>query len=53
MDCEFHLQDPTSPGTVYLLEAIFKALRGAESGTGLFAFASRGGVDSLIDDPET
>ena len=53
MDCEFHLQDPTSPGTVYLLEAIFKALHGAESCTGLFAFASRGGVDSLIEDPET
>ena len=52
MDCEFHLQDPTSPDTVYLFEAIIEAAHGAESCTGLFAFASRAGVDSLIGDPE-
>ena len=52
MDCEFHLQDPASPDTVYLLEAIVDALRGAASCKGMFAFASRGGVDSLIGDPE-
>ena len=52
MDCEFHLQDPTSPNTVYLLEAIIEAARDAESCMGLFAFASRAGVDSLIGDPE-
>ncbi len=52
MDCRFHLQGPTSPDTVYLFEAIVEAARGAESCTGLFAFASRAGVDSLIGDPE-
>ena len=52
MDCEFHFQDPASPGTVYLLEAIIDASRGAASCSGIFAFASRGGVDSLVDDPE-
>ena len=52
MDCEFHLQDPTSPNTVYLFEAIIEAARDAESCMGLFAFASRAGVDSLIGDPE-
>ncbi len=53
MDCEFHLQDPTSPDTVYLFEAIIGASRGAATCTGMFAFASRAGVDSLIGDPET
>ena len=52
MDCEFHLQDPTSPDTVYLFEAIIASAREAASCTGLFAFASRGGVESLIGDPE-
>ena len=52
MECEFHLQDPTSPDTVYLFEAIIDAARDASSCAGLFAFASRGGVDSLIGDPE-
>ena len=52
MDCEFHFQDPVSPDTVYLLEAIIEASRGAESCSGIFAFASRGGVDSLVCDPE-
>lgn len=52
MDCEFHLQDPTSPKTVYLFEAIIEAARGAASCEGLFAFASRAGVDSLIGDQE-
>ena len=52
MDCEFHFQDPASTDTVYLLEAIIDASRGAESCSGIFAFASRGGVDSLLGDPE-
>ena len=52
MDCEFHFQDPASPDTVYLLEAIIDASRGAASCSGIFAFASRGGVDSLLGDPE-
>ena len=53
MDCELHVQDPTSAETVYLFEAIIDASRGATSCTGMFAFASRAGVDSLIEDPET
>ena len=52
MDCEFHLQDPTLSDPVYLLEAILDASRGAVSCMGMFAFASRAGVDSLIVDPE-
>ena len=52
MDCAFHLQDPTSPNTVYLFEAIIEAARDAESCMGPFAFASRAGVDSLLEDPE-
>ena len=52
MHCEFHFQDPASPDMVYLLEAIIDASRGAASCSGIFAFASRGGVDSLIGDPE-
>ncbi len=50
MVCEFHLQDPTAPDTVYLFEAIVKAADGAQSCTGLFAFASSAGVDYLIRD---
>lgn len=53
MEYEFHLQDPTSRDTVYLFEAIVEALSGAESCEGMFAFASRAGVDSLIGDPAT
>ena len=52
MDCEFHLQDPTSSDPVYLLEAILEASHGAVSCMGMFAFASRSGVDSFIVDPE-
>ena len=52
MDYEFHLQDPTLSDPVYLLEAILDASRGATSCIGMFAFASRAGVDSLIVDPE-
>lgn len=51
MDCEFHIQDPRSPDTIYLLEAIVGASRGAASCSGIFAFASRNGVDYLVDDP--
>lgn len=53
MDYEFRLQDPTSPQTVYLFEEIIKALATAESWRGIFAFASRDGVDSLFLDPVT
>lgn len=52
MNCEFHFQDPASANTTYLLEAIIDASRGATSCSGVFAFASRGGVDSLIGDRE-
>ena len=52
MNVAFHIQDPTSPDTVYLFEAIIGALRGASLCMGMFAFASRAGVDSLIGDPE-
>lgn len=50
MEYEFHLQDPTSPSTTYLFEAIIAAAREACSWRGMFAFASRGGVDALLRD---
>lgn len=53
MDCRFYFQDPTSASTVYLCEAILEASRGASSCEGIFAFATRGGVDALLEDPET
>ena len=52
MNCEFHFQDPASANTTYLLEAIIDASRGATFCSGMFAFASRAGVDSLIGDRE-
>lgn len=52
MEYEFHLQDPTSAQTVYLFEAIVAAARGATTCDGMFAFASRAGVDALIADAE-
>lgn len=52
MDYKFQLQDPTDPDTVYLLEAIIDAAREASSWNGVFAFASRNGVDALMADPE-
>lgn len=52
MEYEFHLQDPTCPSTVYLFEAIISAVRNAAEWRGMFAFASRGGVDALLADPE-
>jgi HKD family nuclease len=51
MEYEFHLQDPTSPLTAYLFEALMHAAAGASEWKGMFAFASRSGVDTLIFDP--
>ncbi len=51
MDYEFHVQDPTSPDTVYLFEAIIDAAQGATELCGIFAFASLGGVRALVTDP--
>lgn len=48
---EFHLQDPTSPETVYLFEAIVGAVQGAVRWRGIFAFVTRNAVDTLISDP--
>ena len=52
LEYEFHVQDPTTPDTVYLFEAIIGAVKGAASCAGIFAFASRAGVDSLFGDLE-
>lgn len=52
MNCRFHFQDPTSADTVYLCEAILEASKGASSCEGVFAFASRAGVDALLEDPQ-
>lgn len=51
MDFEFCVQDPTDPGTRYLYEAIIGAAAEATTWRGMYAFATRGGVDQLIEDP--
>lgn len=51
MDFEFCIQDPTDPETHYLYEAIVDAAMEATTWRGLYAFATRGGVDQLIEDP--
>lgn len=51
MEYQFCIQDPTSPNTIYHYEAIISALQGAVVWNGMYAFASRGGVDMLISDP--
>lgn len=52
MEYEFNIQDPSQPKTLYLAEAIIAALPNAAVGRGVFAFASRGGIDALVHDPE-
>ncbi len=51
MKFRFHLQDPTHEGTTYLYEAVLEAAVDAVSWRGVYAFASRGGVDRLVEDP--
>lgn len=50
MNYDLRLQDPTDPATIYLFEAVIEAMDGASEGKGIFAFASRDGVDSLLLD---
>ena len=51
MDYEFRLQDPTTPSTTYLYEALIEAIDHAESCRWVFSFATRDGVDLLLLDP--
>lgn len=51
MEFEFCIQDPTDPETHYLYEAIIGAAAEASTWRGMYAFATRGGVDQLIEDP--
>lgn len=51
MDFEFCIQDPADPETHYLYEAIIGAAIEATTWRGMYAFATRGGVDQLIEDP--
>lgn len=44
------IQDPTHTGTTYLYEAILAAAGQARDWRGLYAFATRDGVDHLIED---
>ena len=44
------MQDPTHTGTTYLYEAILAAAGQATNWRGLYAFASRDGVDHLMED---
>lgn len=51
MQCAVHIQDPTSTNTVYMYEAIIQALEEATAWDGVYAFASRAGIDALLTDP--
>ncbi len=51
MDFEFCIQDQADPETHYLYEAIIGAATEATTWHGMYAFATRGGVDQLIEDP--
>ena len=52
MDYRLHLQDPTAGTPTYLFEEVVAAASTATQGRALFAFASRDGVDALLEDPE-
>ena len=45
------MQDPTRTDTTYLFEAIVRAAQGAATWRGVYAFASRDGVNWLFQDP--
>ena len=51
MEIRFCIQDPTCTETTYLYEAILTAIVGATSWRGVYAFASRDGVNYLVEDP--
>lgn len=51
MKFQFCMQDPSDPGTRYLYEAIIEAAAEATTWRGMYAFASRGGVNQLVEDP--
>jgi hypothetical protein len=51
MELRFCIQDPTHPETTYLYEAIIAAAVDAAAWRAVYAFASRDGVDHLIEDP--
>lgn len=48
---QVRVQDPTSEATSYLLESIAEAAADANDAVGVFAFASRRGVDMLLSEP--
>lgn len=50
MELRFCIQDPTHAETTYLYEAILAAAVGAAGWRGVYAFASRDGVDHLVED---
>ena len=50
MQLSICLQDPTHTGTTYLYEAILAAAARASHWRGLYAFATRDGVNHLIED---
>ena len=50
MDVGIFMQDPTDPETTYLYEAILRAVVEARAWHGLYAFATKDGIDHLIDD---
>lgn len=52
-EVDFHLHDPTAVGEGHsFLEVLVNAASGASHGGGIFAFASRTGIEMLLDDEE-
>ena len=51
MEIAFRIQDPTREDTTYLYEAILSAAQGAATWRGVYAFASRDGVNWLFQEP--
>ncbi len=51
MDIELHIQDPSHPDPTYLLETIVAAAVGASTWRGIYAFATREGVNWLFAEP--
>ena len=50
MEIDFCIQDPSYLDTTYFYEAIVGAVKGATAWRGVFAYATRGGLNCLLED---
>ena len=51
MEYQLHIQDPDQSSTRYLFESMVEAAESANSWHGIFAFASKNGIENLFRDP--